>query len=149
VAALCTSVQKGRRKDAQAEVVFEVESGLRGDAHAGTWHRQVSLLSAEDVGLFKAKSGLAIDAGAFGENLLTAGVDLSALGVGSQLRVGVDVRLAVTQLGKTCHDRCAIYYQAGDCIMPRRGLFARVLSGGTVKVGDSVRIEKLVARDPF
>jgi molybdenum cofactor synthesis domain-containing protein len=149
VAALCTSAQKGRRKDAQVGAVFDVQSGLHGDAHAGTWHRQVSLLSVEDVGRFKAKSGLPITAGAFGENLLTAGVDLNALGLGSRLRVGADVQLAVTQLGKTCHERCAIYYQAGDCIMPRRGLFARVLSGGAVSVGDLVRIETLVPRELF
>jgi MOSC domain-containing protein YiiM len=138
VVAVCTSEQKGTRKKnvGEAEIVV---GGLAGDAHAGDWHRQVSLLALESIDKMRAK-GLQVGPGDFAENITTEGIDLTALPVGTRLRVG-DAALEVTQLGKVCHTRCAIYYQAGDCVMPREGIFGRVLAGGLVKVGDDVVVE--------
>jgi molybdopterin adenylyltransferase len=144
VEALCSSRKKGLPKNEKPDARFEANLGIVGDAHAGPGHRQVSLLGAGDVEEFKRLSGLPLAAGAFAENVLVSGIDLRSLGLGSQLRLGSDVVLTITQRGKICHDRCAIYFHAGDCIMPRRGLFARVLAGGTVTVGDPARIEYLV-----
>jgi molybdenum cofactor synthesis domain-containing protein len=118
---------------------------MQGDAHAGDWHRQVSLLAAVDIESMRAK-GLKLKPGAFGENLVIDGLDANELGIGSRLRVG-PVLLELTQIGKVCHTRCAIYYTTGDCIMPRLGLFARVLEGGEVKAGMSVEIVERVPRD--
>jgi len=146
VEALCIGQAKGLRKQAVSEAHFAVDAGLTGDAHVGSWHRQVSLLAAEDVSAFQRQSGLQLTPGAFAENLLLAGIDLAALGLGSRLRIAEHVVLTVTQRGKTCHNRCAIYHQTGDCIMPRLGLFARVLSSGRVTVSDPVRIETPVPR---
>ncbi len=107
-----------------------MDHGIEGDAHAGPWHRQVSLLAGEAVDIMKAK-GLDLAAGAFGENIVTRGVDWSRARVGERITIG-DVELEITQIGKECHSRCAIYYAAGDCIMPRQGIFAKVLTGGTI-----------------
>jgi len=112
--------------------------GIEGDAHAGNWHRQVSLLSFERVEEFRAR-GAEIAEGAFGENLLVEGVDLRSLPVGTRLRCG-GALLEITQVGKECHDRCAIYHAMGDCIMPREGVFARVLEGGDIRTGDEVTV---------
>ncbi len=139
VIAVCTSAKKGTRKKnvGEAEIVFD--SGLAGDAHAGNWHRQVSLLALESIEKMRAK-GLKVGPGDFAENITTEGIDLIALPVGTRLRLG-EATLEVTQLGKECHTRCAIYYLAGDCVMPREGIFGRVLVGGKVKVGDEIAIE--------
>ena len=110
--------------------------GLENDAHAGKWHRQVSLLSYEKIEEFKAK-GAPIDDGAFGENLIVSGYDLKALPVGTRLRSG-EVLLEVTQIGKQCHSGCEIYKIMGDCIMPREGVFARVIKGGVISEGDEM-----------
>jgi len=112
--------------------------GIEGDAHAGNWHRQVSLLSFQRVEEFRAR-GAEIAEGAFGENLLVEGVDLRSLPVGTRLRCG-GALLEITQVGKECHDRCAIYHAMGDCIMPREGVFARVLEGGDIRTGDEVTV---------
>jgi len=109
-----------------------------GDAHAGSWHRQVSLLARKSI-VKMQRLGLDVDAGDFAENITTEGVELFSLPVGTRLSVG-PVLLEVTQVGKECHARCAIYRQAGDCVMPKEGIFARVLQGGTVRPGDSIRI---------
>jgi len=146
VVAICVSAEKGQPKLAVAQSTLVANHGLDGDAHAGPWHRQVSVLGHADVEAFKSRGLATLAPGAFGENLLLDGVDLSALGVGSELRLGRDVVLQVTQLGKTCHDRCAIYHQVGDCIMPRLGLFARVRAGGRLSVADTVQVERLVPR---
>ena len=106
--------------------------GIVGDAHAGDWHRQVSLLAAEDIDTMRGR-GIEIGFGDFAENLTTRGVDLSALPVGTRLLLG-EAELEVTQIGKECHEHCAIYQAVGDCVMPRRGIFARVLKGGEVSV---------------
>jgi molybdenum cofactor synthesis domain-containing protein len=111
--------------------------GLEGDAHGGSWHRQVSLLAEEDIDRMRGK-GLVLALGAFGENVVTQGVDLLSMPVGRRFRMGEGAVLQVTQHGKTCHTRCAIYTQAGDCVMPRRGIFARVLRSGSVAPGDAL-----------
>ena len=134
VLAICISKHKGTLKNEVSEANFIEEFGIEGDAHAGKWHRQVSLLAFEKIDDFRNKGGN-VDFGAFGENLVVDGIELHKLPVGKQLQVG-EVLLEVTQIGKECHDKCAIYYQVGECIMPKNGIFTRVLKGGKVKVGD-------------
>lgn len=138
VVAVCTSEKKGERKSPVAEVMFEERHGICDDAHAGSWHRQVSLLAMESVEKMKAL-GLDVGPGDFGENLTTSGIDLVALPVGTQLNIGSTI-VEVTQIGKECHQRCAIYHQAGDCVMPKEGIFVKVLEGGPVKSGASIFI---------
>ena len=134
VLAICISKHKGTLKNEVSEANFIEEFGIEGDAHAGKWHRQVSLLAFEKIDDFRNKGGN-VDFVAFGENLVVDGIELHKLPVGQQLQVG-EVLLEVTQIGKECHDKCAIYYQVGECIMPKNGIFTRVLKGGKVKVGD-------------
>jgi MOSC domain-containing protein YiiM len=134
VLAICTSKSKGTLKKEITEANFIKEFGIEGDAHAGKWHRQVSLLAFEKIDEFRKKGGN-VDFGAFGENLVIEGIELDKLPIGQMLTVG-DVLLEVTQIGKKCHDKCAIYYQVGECIMPKNGIFTRVLEGGKVRVGD-------------
>ncbi|MBN1288142.1 MAG: MOSC domain-containing protein [Actinobacteria bacterium] len=111
--------------------------GLEGDAHAGNWHRQVSLLADESIEKMKEK-GLKVMPGAFGENITTRGLELNTLPVGQKLRIGGEVVLEVTQIGKECTTPCAIYYQVGDCIMPREGIFAAVIEDGEIATGDEI-----------
>ncbi|MFA5843842.1 MAG: MOSC domain-containing protein [Coriobacteriia bacterium] len=122
------------------ELVFD--RGFAGDAHAGDWHRQVSLLAQESIDTMVAK-GLDVGPGDFAENITTSGIDLVSLPIGTVLRVGQDSLIEVSQIGKVCHTKCAIYYQAGDCVMPREGIFAVVRVPGDVRVGDEVRVESL------
>lgn len=136
VVAVCISEQKGQRKKPVAAVHLREEHGIVGDAHAGSWHRQVSLLATESIAKMRAM-GLDVDSGDFAENLTTRGLDLVSLPIGTRLAVG-DALLQVTQIGKECHTRCAIYHQAGDCVMPKEGIFARVLKGGTVVPGSRI-----------
>src|SRR6266540_5920680 len=133
VVAVCISEKKGERKTPVASVELREGHGIAGDAHAGDWHRQVSLLARESIAKMRAL-GLDVDSGDFAENITTSGLDLVTLPVGTRLAVGEAV-LEVTQIGKECHTRCAIFYQAGDCVMPKEGIFARVLKGGTVAAG--------------
>ncbi len=137
IVAVCTSKKKGVRKRNVGEAQLKVDWGIVGDAHADDWHRQVSLLAMESIEKMQAL-GLHVGPGSFAENLTTQGMDLLSLPLGSQVRVGDEVVLEITQHGKICHDRCAIYYQVGDCIMPREGIFAKVIKGGQVKVGDPI-----------
>lgn len=141
---ICVSQRKGVTKTPVPEARVEIDHGIVGDAHAGPWHRQVSLLAQADIDSMRAK-GLELLPGAFAENLVVDGLRLEHLGVGSRLSVG-EVELEITQLGKECHQRCAIYWQTGDCIMPRLGLFARVRRGGTLRAGDPVTIDSVVTR---
>jgi molybdenum cofactor synthesis domain-containing protein len=141
---VCISAKKGITKHEIPSANIVVELGMEGDAHAGDWHRQVSLLAHVDIEFMRAK-GLALKPGAFGENLVIDGVDTDEMGVGTQLRVG-PVLLELSQIGKVCHTRCAIYYTTGDCIMPRTGLFARVLEGGTLHPGMPVDVVRMVPR---
>ncbi len=136
VLAVCISEKKGERKTPVASVELRPEHGIVGDAHAGEWHRQVSLLAIESIRKMQ-KMGLDVDSGDFAENITTEGVYLVALPIGSHLKIG-EVLLEVTQIGKECHTRCAIYHQAGDCVMPKEGIFAKVLTNGIVKSGDAI-----------
>ncbi len=137
VLAVCTSRAKGEAKTDAGSAELVADHGLRDDAHAGGWHRQVSLLAAERIEEMRRR-GLDLEAGAFGENLVVAGLDLGQLRPGDRLRVGERIELEVTQLGKECHTPCAIFHQVGYCIMPEHGVFARVLRGGTVRNGDPI-----------
>lgn len=139
VIAVCTSDRRGIQKQDVCSGHFDVDWGIEGDAHAGKWHRQVSLLSADKIAAFNEK-GAGVVPGAFGENLVVEGFDFRALPVGTLLRCG-DVLLEMTQIGKECHSHCEIYKKMGDCIMPREGVFARVLEPGTISVGDEMTIE--------
>lgn len=138
VIAVCISENKGERKTPVASVELRENHGIVGDAHAGEWHRQVSLLAAESIEKMR-RMGLDVDSGDFAENITTQGIDLPALPVGTRLTVG-ETLLEVTQIGKECHTRCAIYHQAGDCVMPKEGIFARVITGGVVKPGDPIAV---------
>lgn len=159
ITAVCLSENKGTRKTDKGQAELKPRHGLVGDAHAGDWHRQVSLLAEESIAKARAK-GLDVKAGDFGENLTTAGIDLPSLPVGTRLVIrprageqsqaaegtspsekGVGAVLEVTQIGKVCRNRCAIYYLAGDCIMPKEGIFARVIRGGLVKSGDTIEVD--------
>ena len=144
VAAVCVSDRKGIPKRAAEAVRLVADRGIEGDAHAGSGHRQVSLLAEADIEAMRA-TGLQLPPGAFGENLVLRGIELEGLGAGSRLAIG-EAELEITQVGKTCHTRCAIYYQAGDCIMPRLGLFARVVQGGELSAGTAVEV--LATVDP-
>lgn len=141
---VCISAQKGIAKREVTSADVAVEHGVAGDAHAGDWHRQVSLLAHVDIEFMRAK-GLNLKPGAFGENLVIDRLDTDELGVGSQLRIG-SVLMELTQIGKVCHTRCAIYHTTGDCIMPRVGLFARVLEGGVLHPGMPVEVVRVVPR---
>jgi MOSC domain-containing protein YiiM len=140
IVAVCTSAEKHVQKEEVSEVLLVVDHGIDGDAHFGFGHRQVSLLADESIGKMRAMGLEDLRPGAFGENLVTRGIDLLSLEIGDSIRVGAEVLLEVTQIGKECVDRCAIYYAAGDCIMPREGIFARVVAGGTVKGGDEIAV---------
>jgi len=140
VLAVNISEKKGTRKKNINSCLIVKGSGLKDDAHAGPWHRQVSLLANESIQKMKAM-GLQVSYGDFAENITTEGVDLVHLPIGTPIQVGRQVVLRVTQIGKECHERCAIYYQAGDCVMPKEGIFAEVLSEGKIEVGDEITIE--------
>ena len=133
VVAVCISEAKGERKTPVASVELRENHGIVGDAHAGDWHRQVSLLATESIAKMRAL-GLDVDSGDFAENITTRGIDLVSLPVGARLAIG-ETLVEVTQIGKECHTRCAIYYQAGDCVMPKEGIFVKVLKGGMVAPG--------------
>ncbi|WP_129126232.1 MOSC domain-containing protein [Geomonas oryzae] len=136
VVAVNISTNKGERKTPVPEVTLREEHGIVGDGHAGDWHRQISLLAQESIAKMQAL-GLDVKEGDFAENITTEGVDLVSLPIGAKIELG-ETLLEVTQIGKECHTRCAIYYQAGDCVMPKEGIFARVLKGGVVRPGDRV-----------
>ena len=138
VVAVCVSTHKGERKTPVACVELKENHGIIGDAHAGEWRRQVSLLAQESIEKMQ-RMGLAVAAGDFAENITTQGLELFSLPVGTRLAVGPTL-LEVSQIGKECHIRCAIYRQAGDCVMPTEGIFARVVQGGMVQAGAVIRI---------
>ncbi len=134
------SEKKGMRKKAVDSAVLKDNFGIEGDAHASDkWHRQVSLLATESIKKMQDK-GLDVGPGDFAENITTVGVNLPILPVGTKMTIGDDIELEVSQIGKLCHNRCAIYEQAGDCVMPREGIFVKVIKGGTIKTGDEIRI---------
>jgi MOSC domain-containing protein YiiM len=139
IESIAISRSKGTTKKPVDEVLLVEELGLEGDAHAGAWHRQVSFHAVERIAEAREK-GLDVSFGDFAENIATSGIDWKSIPVGSRVRLGDSALLEITQIGKECHHRCAIYYRAGDCIMPREGVFARVLKGGRIRCGDPVRI---------
>ena len=139
VKALCIGPKKGEPKRPVPEARFRAGHGIEGDAHAGEPRRQVSLLAGESIAKMVA-AGLDVGPGSFAENFTTSGIDLACLAVGDRLRLGDDVEFEVMQIGKECHDRCAVYELAGDCVMPREGVFARVACGGRINVGDEIEL---------
>ncbi|MEZ3486960.1 MAG: MOSC domain-containing protein [Lachnospiraceae bacterium] len=147
IIAICTSEKKGTSKSEVPGAVLKEEWGIEGDAHAGKWHRQVSLLATEKIDAFRAR-GADVDYGAFGENFIVEGYDLRNIPVGTRFEVGEAV-LELTQIGKECHSHCAIHKAVGDCIMPREGVFAKVVRGGEVKPGDEIQRLPFDAARPF
>lgn len=139
IVSIAISKKKGTRKVQVEEASLVQDHGLEGDAHAGPWHRQVSLLAVESIERAR-KQGLDVTFGDFAENIATSGIDWQEVPVGTHVRLGDSALVEITQIGKECHNKCAIYYLAGDCIMPREGIFARVLKGGKICCGDVVHI---------
>ena len=144
IVSINTSAHKGTRKTPVADGHDTVikQFGLASDAHAGHWHRQVSFLSAESINTARTR-GLDVREGDFGENFTTQGINLLSLPLGTQLKLGSEVLVEISQIGKVCHTRCAIYYLAGDCIFPHEGIFGVVLQGGEVHIGDDIQVVKL------
>ena len=141
VVSINVSDKKGVRKKPSGEAVLKADFGIEGDAHASsTWHRQVSLLALESIQKMQAL-GLKVGPGDFAENITTEGIDLPGLPVGTKMTIGNDIEVEVSQIGKKCHTRCEIYNQAGDCIMPKEGIFVKVLKGGTVREGDLLEVK--------
>lgn len=132
------SEKKGEQKHPVPEIRLKLRHGILGDAHAGDWHRQISLLAEESVDTMRAASPLPLGAGVFAENINTVGIDLKSLPVGTRLRIG-ESEVEVTQIGKECHSDCAIKKAAGKCVMPTEGIFAVVVREGTVRPGDEIQ----------
>jgi len=137
IRSIAVSKTKGTRKGLVEQALLVAEHGIQGDAHAGAWHRQVSFLATESIDKAKA-TGLSVGFGDFAENIATEGIDWVSIPIGARFRLGESVLVEITQIGKECHKKCAIYYQAGDCIMPREGVFARVIEGGIIRCGDEI-----------
>lgn len=138
VVSINISAKKSVRKKPIKEAEIKTDFGIEGDAHASSqWHRQVSLLALESIQKMQAL-GLKVNPGDFAENITTEGIDLPKLPIGTKMTIGKDVEVEVSQIGKECHTRCSIYYQAGDCIMPKEGIFVKVLKGGKIKEGDPI-----------
>lgn len=141
VVSINLSAEKGEQKTPVHSAVFKKDWGIEGDAHAGSWHRQVSLLAQESIDEMRMRaSGLELNYGDFAENITTEAIEVMKLPVGTRIQIGNQVILEITQIGKECHQGCAIREKAGDCVMPREGVFARVIEGGTVSVGDAIKI---------
>ena len=139
IVSIAVSKKKKTKKLPVNEAMLVENHGIVGDAHAGKWHRQVSFLSAESIESF-SKNGFKAGFGDFAENIATSGVDWTKIPVGTIIKLGESAVVEITQIGKECHQKCTIYYQTGDCIMPKEGIFSRVLTGGKIKCGDSVQI---------
>ena len=139
IKAISTSKDRGTQKDNVPAAELKVGFGIEGDAHAGNWHRQVSLLGQESIEKMRAK-GANVSAGDFAENITTEGIDLQSLAIGSKLRLGTNSEVEITQFGKECHSGCVIFQQIGDCVMPREGVFAKVIKPGRVKPGDTIEV---------
>ena len=137
VKTVSVSRKKGVKKTNVTQVRLVIDHGIEHDAHAGKWHRQVSMLAMESVSKIRDK-GLDVNPGDFAENITTEGIDLCCLPIGTCMQIGDTVKVEVTQIGKECHNRCAIFHAVGDCVMPREGIFVRVLNGGVIRAGDSI-----------
>ncbi len=139
IKAISISEKRGMQKTNVPEAMLKIDFGIVGDAHAADWHRQISLLAVESIDKMIA-AGAKVSPGNFAENITTEGIDLLKLPIGSKLKVGKDTEFEITQIGKECHSRCAIYQQVGDCVMPREGIFAKVNKGGLIKVGEIIEV---------
>ena len=139
VKAISISEKKGTKKTNVPEAEVKTDFGIVGDAHGGNWHRQISLLAIESIDKM-IEMGADVLPGSFAENITTQGMELPGLPIGSTLRVGKEIELEVTQIGKECHSRCEIFKQVGDCIMPREGIFTKVIKAGRIKVGDTIEV---------
>jgi MOSC domain-containing protein YiiM len=139
IVSIALSAKKGVRKTPTGGATLVVDHGIERDAHAGPWHRQVSFLAVESIQKMRDK-GLDVTFGDFAENIATSGIDWTAMPVGTRVGLGEAAVVEITQIGKTCHNKCAIYFMAGDCVMPKEGVFARVLKGGRIRKGDRIRI---------
>lgn len=139
IIAVCTSQKKGMKKKNVGEAILKVGFGLEGDAHGGDWHRMVSLLGVESIKKMTDK-GVDVGPGNFAENLTTEGLELFTLPLGTKLKIGETSIGEVTQIGKECHTKCAIFKQLGECVMPKEGIFIRLLEGGVVRSGDSIEV---------
>jgi len=139
ITAVSISDRKGEKKHNVSEALLKPNHGLDQDAHAGDWHRQVSLLDMQSIARIREK-GLDVEPGNFAENITTDGIRLWELPIGTRLQLGEAVIVEVTQIGKECHNRCAIFHQVGDCVMPREGIFAKVLIEGTIRPGDTIAV---------
>ena len=139
IRAISVSKERGTRKVNVPRAELQTGLGIVGDAHAGNWDKQISLLSIECIGKMVAR-GAKVSPGDLAENITTEGIDLGTLKVGSKLRLGIDVELEITEFGKKCHGRCKIFEQIGDCIMPREGVFARVIKAGSINAGDAIEV---------
>jgi len=137
IVSIAVSKKKGTRKTPVDEAILIENHGVEGDAHSGPWHRQVSFLASESIERARSQ-GLDVSFGDFAENIATSGIDWMKVPIGAKVQLGDSVLVEITQIGKECHNKCAIYYQAGDCIMPREGIFGRILSGGKICCGDAV-----------
>jgi len=140
IESIAISKKKGTRKKQVDQASLLEDHGIEGDAHAGPWHRQVSFLASESIQKAR-EQGLDVTFGDFAENIATSGIDWLKVPIGTKINLGDAAKVEITQIGKVCHNKCAIYYMAGDCIMPREGIFARVLHGGVIHCGDSVQID--------
>jgi MOSC domain-containing protein YiiM len=150
IVAISISDKKGVQKSNVPQAKLVADWGIEGDAHAADWHRQISLLAQESIDKMRDK-GLEVGPGAFAENITTEGIEVCAMPIGTRLAIG-ECEVEITQIGKECHSRCNIYHLAGDCVMPREGVFARVLSGGMIAVGNAIQVieaePKLIPPDP-
>lgn len=144
IAALSVSKKKGIPKSNVEKAKLVTGHGIEGDIHAGNWHRQISFLAVESIDKMR-KAGLPkLRPGAFAENITTEFIDMPRLSVGTKVKIGNEVLLEITQIGKECHDKCAIFFKVGDCVMPREGIFAKVITGGEISVGDEINILETV-----
>lgn len=141
VKTVSVSRKKGVKKTNVDQVRMLVDYGIERDAHAGKWHRQVSMLAMESILKIRDK-GIDVNPGDFAENITTEGIELYSLPVGTRMKLGETILVEVTQIGKECHNRCAIFQAVGDCVMPREGIFVRVLQGGVVRPGDGISVRK-------
>lgn len=139
VKAISVSKTKGTKKTNVPEAEVKIDFGIVGDAHGGNWHRQISLLAIESIDTI-IEMGADVMPGSFAENVTTQGIELGGLPIGSKLRIGKETELEVTQIGKECHRRCEIFKQVGDCIMPREGIFTKVIKAGKMKIGDMIEV---------
>ena len=143
IEAISISTQKGIPKSNVDSAILRENWGIEGDAHAGEWHRQISLLADESIDKIRNAGLPEVKAGAFAENITTKNIDLLSVKIGTKLRIGNDIILEITQIGKECHTRCVIYETVGDCVMPREGIFAKVLHGGKIKINDKIKFSDM------